>query len=86
MAALQKMRPAIEHHNEHNRHHPEHHNAGINDMNLIDLAEMLCDWKAATLRNPGGDIRKSLEISAKRFNIPGPIVKLLENTVQYLGW
>lgn len=27
-----------------NRHHPEHFINGILDMNLVDLAEMLCDW------------------------------------------
>lgn len=33
-------------HYERNSHHPEHH-ANIEDMGLLDLIEMVCDWKAA---------------------------------------
>ena len=29
-----------------NSHHPEHHN-NIDDMGLLDIIEMVCDWKAA---------------------------------------
>jgi len=45
------MKPAIEHHYKNNRHHPEHFNNGIDEMNLVDLIELLCDWKAASERN-----------------------------------
>ena len=34
----------------------------ITQMNLIDLIEMLMDWKAATLRHDNGDILKSIQI------------------------
>jgi hypothetical protein len=37
------MAPALKHHYENNRHHPEHFKNNIDDMNLIDLIEMLCD-------------------------------------------
>ena len=42
------MKPALDHHYAHNRHHPEHHKDGIEDMNLLDLVEMICYWKAAS--------------------------------------
>ena len=80
------MKPAIEHHQRTNRHHPEFHNNGINDMNLLDLIEMLCDWKAATLRNKNGDIRRSLEINSDRFDMNPAIKRLLRNTIAYMGW
>ena len=48
---LNAMKPAIEHHYKNNRHHPEHFNNGIDEMNLVDLIELLCDWKAASERN-----------------------------------
>ena len=67
---LKEMKPALDHHYSENRHHPEHFEHGVRDMTLIDLVEMLCDWKAATLRHADGDIYRSLEINAKRFNIP----------------
>ena len=49
-----KFKPAIDHHYANNRHHPEHWPNGINDMTLMDLIEMLADWKAATARNKNG--------------------------------
>ena len=38
-------------------------------MSLLDLMEMLADWRAATERNKNGDIKKSIEINTYRFNI-----------------
>ena len=84
---LRQMKPAIDHHQKHNRHHPEYFgDCGIACMNLIDLTEMLCDWKAATMRHNDGDIIRSLKINAKRFNMPPILVSLLENTISYMKW
>lgn len=83
---LSKMKPAIEHHHQNNRHHPEYYPNGISDMNLIDLVEMLCDWKAASLRHQDGDILKSLSINADRHDIPPALVALLKNTIETMGW
>jgi len=71
---------ALEHHYANNRHHPEHFKNGINDMNLVDLVEMLCDWKASSTRHNDGNIRKSIEINATRFGINPQLLKILENT------
>lgn len=81
---LKQMRPAIEHHQQNNRHHPEYHKREINGMDLIDLIEMICDWKAATMRHDDGDIRRSLEINKKRFDITPGVYNLLVNTVDRL--
>ena len=83
-ALLSEMRPAIEHHNSLNRHHPEYFKGGIAEMNLIDVLEMLCDWKASTLRHATGDIYKSLEINQKRFGYSDELKKLMLNTVEWL--
>lgn len=77
--------PALEHHYAKNRHHPEFHKNGINDMNLIDIVEMFCDWKAATMRHNNGNLRKSIEHNANRFNICPQLVKIFENTVDLIG-
>lgn len=85
-AALSQMGVFLAHHYESNDHHPEHHPAGINGMNLMQIMEMLADWKAAAMRHADGDIRKSLEINVKRFGLSEQVAQILRNTVDYLGW
>lgn len=74
------MGEALAHHYANNRHHPEHFKNGIEDMNLLDLVEMICDWKAASERHNDGNIRKSIEKNADRFRISPQLVCILENT------
>lgn len=83
---LKDMGVALKHHYENNSHHPEHYPDGINGMSLLDVIEMLCDWKAAGMRHADGDIRKSLEINVGRFDISEQLEKILRNTVEELGW
>ena len=85
-AMMKEMKPAIEHHNAVNRHHPEHFKLGITGMNLIDLMEMICDWKAATMRHNDGDIARSLKINAERFGMNDQLRNILENTIEYMEW
>jgi hypothetical protein len=59
---------------------------GINGMSLLDLVEMFCDWKAATERHADGDIKRSIEINQKRFNMTPQLASILENTRKELGW
>lgn len=81
---LKAMGPALLHHYANNQHHPEHYPNGIDGMNLIDIIEMLCDWKAATLRHDDGDINKSIKINTNRFNIEPQLVQILKNTLPLL--
>lgn len=81
---MKEMKTAITHHHLYNRHHPEYFAKGFQDMNLIDLIEMLCDWKAATLRHNDGDIYKSLEINKKRFNFSDDMLHILKNTIDWI--
>lgn len=81
---LLKLKPALDHHYANNRHHPEHHKNGVNDMNLLDIIEMLCDWKAASERHNDGNIRKSIEINANRFGLSPQLTKILENTADLM--
>ena len=82
---LDAMAPAISHHYSKNRHHPEHHPSGINDMNLIDVIEMVCDWIAAAARHTNGDPLKSLKINIKRFQISEQLADIVENTIKLLN-
>ena len=84
-AAMEPIREAIQHHYRHSRHHPEHHINGVNDMHLVDLAEMICDWMAASRSNNlGGSFGQSLEINAKRFKMSDQLVRIFENTAKWL--
>ena len=78
----QSMWPALEHHYAKNSHHPEHWPNGINDMNLLDLLEMFCDWKAAGERHNNGNILKSIEVNANRFGISPQLVRIFQNTAK----
>lgn len=75
---LKSMSVALDHHYANNRHHPEFHGNGVEDMDLIDLIELCCDWKAATMRHADGDINKSIEINTERFKLSPQKVALLK--------
>ena len=83
-AELEALKPALEHHYNSNRHHPEYHKNGINDMNLVDILEMLCDWKASCSRQKNGNLLKSIEINSERFNIDEQLSQVLINTARML--
>lgn len=84
--ALADAKPAIDHHYQVNSHHPEHYDNGIYDMSLLDVIEMLCDWKAASERTKQGSIAQSLSHNRQRFQIDDQLASILENTVKELGW
>jgi hypothetical protein len=78
---LQEMKPFLDHHYANNSHHPEHTKDGIKGMSLVDIIEMLCDWKAATLRHHDGDIKRSIEINQKRFGYSDELKQIFLNTI-----
>lgn len=81
---LGEMKPALDHHNAVNRHHPEHFGTGINEMTLIDLIEMLCDWKAAGMRHNDGDIFQSIYKNKARFGISDQLESILVATAIWM--
>ena len=82
---LEGMQVALKHHYEVNSHHPEHYENGIKGMDLLDVIEMFCDWKAATERHEDGDINKSIEINQKRFKYSDDLKNIFKNTVNVLN-
>lgn len=78
---LAQLKPTLEHHYSRNRHHPEHHKNGVSDMNIIDVVEMLCDWKAATVRHQNGNLKKSIEHNKDRFDLSSQLTNILENSI-----
>lgn len=84
--ALVELGPALQHHYKHNTHHPEFHDDGIDGMSLMDIVEMLCDWKAATERHNDGDLARSIEINSVRFGISNQLKAILFKEAQSRGW
>lgn len=93
-AALDEMRPTLDHHFEHNDHHPEHYPDGCAGMSLLSLLEMLCDWRAAserTKKRADGDayLKKSfaegLAYNQKRFGYSDELASILRNTAHEMG-
>ena len=72
----------LQHHYNENRHHPEHFEKGINDMTLVDIVEMFCDWKASSMRHHDGNLLKSIDINASRFNMTSQLKQIFINTAK----
>ena len=78
----EEMKPALDHHYAKNRHHPEHFVAGINDMTLVDVVELFCDWFASSQRHHDGNILKSITHNKERFQISDQLVSLLFKNIK----
>jgi len=85
-ACVDQIQPAIDHHYKNNRHHPAYHKNGFADMNLIDILEMLADWKAASRRSNNLSFEESLPIAFEKYSIPKNMQQHIINTLKYLGW
>jgi len=81
---LEQMQEGLDHHYAQNSHHPEHFLGGIQCMTLIDLLEMLIDWRAATERHDDGDIARSIVQNAERFGYGDELTQILYNTAEDL--
>ena len=77
---LRNLNVALSHHYAKYRHHPEHFKNGVNDMTLIDLVEMFCDWKAASERQHNGNLLISIDVNAKKFGIDSQLRQIFQNT------
>lgn len=77
----EKFKDLFERHAKKNRHHPEFHPNGIDDMTLVDLIELLSDWKASSIRD-NNDIMKSIQICGEKYKISPQLLKILENTAK----
>lgn len=78
--SLTRLVEALSHHYSHNSHHPEYYTHGVSEMSLMDIVEMLCDWKASSERHSDGNIHKSIEINVERFGIDSQLAAILKRT------
>lgn len=85
-AALVEASETIQHHYAANSHHPEHYPDGVAGMSLLDVIEMVCDWKAASERTQNGSLAQSLGYNIHRFGLSPQLASIIENTRRELGW
>lgn len=85
-ANLRALGPALRHHYAHNRHHPEHYDTGVRGMNLVDVLEMLADWRASTERHDDGSMVRSLRVQQDRYGLDDQLADILWNTARDFGW
>ena len=69
-------------HHSRNDHHPEYFENGIEDMDLIQLLELACDWRAAMIRHKNFDIDETICVGQTRFKFCDSIARILQNTLE----
>ncbi len=85
-ALVDEIKPAVDHHYQSNRHHTAYHENGINGMSLIDVLEMVADWRAAARRSPDKTLKDSLDYAFKKYQIEPQMQQIILNTLNELGW
>lgn len=81
--AAKLLGPGLEHHKAVNSHHPEFYDREISGMDLLDLVEMFCDWRAANERDGGKlTFSDSTRAAMERYGIGGQLAEILVNTVE----
>ena len=83
---IDAVKPAVDHHYANNRHHTSFHGGTIDGMNLVDIIEMVCDWKAAVRRSPDKNLEDTLEYSFDKYGIGDQMQKIIVTTLEDLGW
>lgn len=68
-------------HYKNNPHHPEHFLNGINDMDLVDVLELLCDWISYKEIISYSEAVKIVKQQAKRFNLSEQLTFIMINTL-----
>jgi len=68
MASIKETN-AVALHYSRNPHHPEHYPNGVDDMGLLDIIEMVADWKAASETYGQTSLGNALEVHIERFGL-----------------
>lgn len=81
---LNQMKVALDHHYSVSKHHPQHTDRGIRGMSLIDLIEMIVDWKASCERQLSANVMDSVEFNQGRFGFTDELKDIFINTLNEL--
>lgn len=71
----------FKHHYQYNRHHPEFYENGINDMTLVDIVEMMCDWLGYKQTISITEAMNVCDEQMKRYNIANELRQVIFNTL-----
>jgi hypothetical protein len=53
-------------------------------MTLVDMLEMVADWKASSHRQDTGNILYSLVENKERFGISDQLYQIIQNTIEWI--
>lgn len=86
-----KWKKFFDHHyrNENNRHHPDHfaEACGTLSMDIVDLAEMVCDVISYYDKLPTKKSYELIEEQQKRFGMSEEVAHIITNTItNYFSW
>lgn len=73
----------VQHHWKVNDHHPEHFEKGISEMDLVQIIEMVCDWRAVSIQK-NLNFHDMLQEQKKRFNPSEKEWYLVQKVVEWL--
>jgi hypothetical protein len=81
------IKETTEHHYANNRHHPEHFENGINGMDLLDVLEMVADWKSASENklNGSNNMMNSIGVLSEKYGISPQLTQIIINTANNCG-
>ena len=83
---VELTRPAVEHHYSQNSHHTAYFANGVDGMSLVDVVEMISDWRAAARRSPDKTLEDTLDYAKKKYGIGDQLFGIILNTLRALGW
>ena len=78
---IKRWDKVFKHHYKCNRHHPEHYEYGVNEMTLVDIVEMMCDWLGYKDTITISEALKVCDEQMRRYNIPDGIRQIIFNTL-----
>lgn len=76
-----RWKKVFKHHYSNNRHHPEFYEDGVNDMTLVDIVEMMCDWLGYKQNVSVTEAFNICDEQMKRYNISNELRQVIFNTL-----
>ncbi len=79
---MDRYRPLFELHWKNNRHHPEHFERSYDDIDLIDILEMICDWLSYKDNLTYTQASELVSMQCERYNFSEELRELILNTLK----
>lgn len=79
---VKRFNPLFIEHWRKNRHHPEYFNYNFNDMDLIDIIEMMCDWLGYRDNITYTEASQLVSTQCDRYGFSDELKELILNTLK----